>query len=86
MATTTNPTTVTELVATQWPVLATTLLACAAAWLLQALLKKDPMSKIPVVGLEFGNAEKRRAAFMQSAKDIYIDGYQKASRQMSSRK
>ncbi|ROW10379.1 hypothetical protein VMCG_02000 [Cytospora schulzeri] len=72
---------VAELVATQWPYIATTLLACAAAWVFQVLLKQTPASKIPFIGLEIGDVDKRRLAYMQSSKQLYLDGYRKASSQ-----
>ncbi|KAJ0122972.1 ent-kaurene oxidase [Diaporthe amygdali] len=77
MATTSAPSKITDLVATQWPYVLSTLLAFAAAWLLQAALKRDPLSSLPMVGIEFGNADKRRAAFVQGAKNIYLEGYRK---------
>lgn len=79
MATTSAPSKITDLVATQWPYVFSTLLALAAAWLLQAALKRDPLSSLPMVGIEFGNADKRRAAFVQGAKNIYLEGYRKVS-------
>jgi hypothetical protein len=68
-----------ELLAAQWPYVLTTVLAFAAAWLLQAVLKRDPLSSLPMVGSEIGNADKRRAAFFQGARNIYLEGYRKAS-------
>lgn len=73
------PSRLTELLAAQWPYVLTTVLAFAAAWLLQAVLKQDPLSNLPMVGSEIGNADKRRAAFFQGAKNIYLEGYRKAS-------
>ncbi|KAL1866060.1 hypothetical protein Daus18300_006961 [Diaporthe australafricana] len=77
MATTSASSKFTDLVATQWPYVLSTLAAFAAAWLLQALLKKDPLSNLPMVASELGNADKRRAAFVQGAKTIYLEGYRK---------
>ena len=74
-----TPSNLTELLAAQWPYVLSTLLAFAAAWLLQAVLKQDPLSSLPMVGSEIGNADKRRAAFVQGAKNIYLEGYRKAS-------
>lgn len=72
-----TPSKVTELLATQWPYVLSTFLAFAAAWLLQVLLKQDPLSSLPMVGAEIGNADKRRAAFVQGAKNFYLEGYRK---------
>lgn len=74
-----SPSRLTEQLAAQWPYVLTTVLAFAAAWLLQAVLKQNPLSSLPMVGSEIGNADKRRAAFFQGAKNIYLEGYQKAS-------
>lgn len=73
---------VNELVAAQWPYVASTLLVCAAAWVLQAVLTQTPISKIPFIGLELGDADKRRLVYMRSAKQLYLDGYKKASSQL----
>lgn len=67
----------TERLSTQWPVVLTAVLACAAAWLVQKLLMSNPYSKIPLVGGQIGNEEKRRAAYMGGAKDILLEGYNK---------
>jgi hypothetical protein len=72
-------TTASGLLATQWPFIATALLACATAWAFQALMKQTPLSKLPLIGTEIGDAEKRRVAYMRGAKQLYLDGYKKAS-------
>lgn len=74
-----TPSKVSELLAAQWPYVLSTFLAFAAAWLLQLVFKQDPLSSLPMVGSEIGNADKRRAAFVQGAKNIYLEGYRKAS-------
>ncbi|POS81188.1 hypothetical protein DHEL01_v200399 [Diaporthe helianthi] len=51
------PSKLTELLASQWPYVLTTVLAFAAAWLLQAVLKQDPLSSLPMAGSELGNAD-----------------------------
>lgn len=79
-----TPSKLTELLATQWPYVLSTFLAFAAAWLLQAVFKQDPLSSLPMVGSEIGNADKRRAAFVQGAKNFYLEGYRKASDACSS--
>lgn len=48
-----------------------------AVLLLQRLLKANPLSHIPIVGLEVGNEETRRKAYLSSSKKFYLDGYQK---------
>lgn len=74
-----TPSKLTDLLAAQWPYVLSTILAFAAAWLLQVVLKQDPLSGLPMVGSEIGNADKRRAAFVQGAKNMYLEGYRKAS-------
>ncbi|KAF3768858.1 cytochrome P450 [Cryphonectria parasitica EP155] len=66
-----------EGLSTKWPFILTTLLALVGTWLLQLLFKQDPLSKIPFAGSDIGDENKRRVAFMQDAKAIYADGYQK---------
>lgn len=62
---------------TQWPFVLSALLVCAVAWLAQGSLKQDPLSKIPLIGGELGDVTKRRAAYMQGAKEMFDEGHRK---------
>lgn len=66
-----------ERLSTQWPVVLSAFLACAVAWLVQGSLKPDHLSKIPLIGAEIGDETKRRAAYMQGAKDMIEQGHRK---------
>lgn len=74
MATTTSAT---ELLASQWPYITSTILACAAVWLFQRLLTKDPLSSLPMAGSELGDTKMRRQAYLENAKRVYVEGYRK---------
>jgi len=59
------------------PLIVAAALAFAATVLIPVIFKNDPLSRIPFVGAELGGRDKRRTAYMTSAKSIYQDGYQK---------
>ncbi|GKT48263.1 cytochrome P450 monooxygenase ATR2 [Colletotrichum spaethianum] len=62
----------------RWPVVATTLLACAFALVLQTAFKTTHLADLPLVGAEYGGKESRRKKFMNGeAKNLYLDGYKK---------
>ncbi|KAK1983621.1 cytochrome P450 [Colletotrichum cereale] len=64
--------------ANRFPVAATVLLACAFAFIVQSVFKHDPLSEIPIVGVEHGGQESRRKKFVDGgAKNLYLDGYRK---------
>lgn len=66
-----------ERLSVQWPFVLSALLVCAVAWFAQGSLKQDPLSKIPLIGRELGDEAKRRAAYMQGAKDLFDEGHRK---------
>lgn len=69
-----------EDVANRWPLAATAAFACVVGLVLQNVLKTDPWADLPMVGTEFGGTESRRRKFLEgSARDLYLDGYKKAS-------
>lgn len=51
-------------------------LAAPAVLLLKQWLTPSALSKIPLVGLEIGNEEARRLAYLAGAKSIYQAGYE----------
>ncbi|KAK7409073.1 hypothetical protein QQX98_008734 [Neonectria punicea] len=59
------------------PVLSTALLVFLGALLVPHLLQKVQLWKIPIVGEELGNTEKRRQAYLAGARSLYTDGYRK---------
>ncbi|WYZ35209.1 hypothetical protein EsH8_I_001485 [Colletotrichum jinshuiense] len=64
--------------ANRWPVAATALIACVAAFLLQTVFKIDPFADIPMVGTEYGGSESRRKKFMNGeARNLYLNGYRR---------
>lgn len=66
-----------EKLATQWPFFLTTVLAVVGAWLLQRFFTKfDDLSKIPLVGSEISDDNKRKEAFMKNVKGMYAKAYQ----------
>ncbi|KAK2026053.1 cytochrome P450 [Colletotrichum zoysiae] len=68
--------------ANRWPVAATVSLAFAFAFVVQSVFKHDPLSKIPIVGAEYGGQESRRKKFVNGgAKNLYLDGYNKFKEQ-----
>lgn len=67
----------TELLAKQWHIFLAPALVYAAVWFFQTYLQAGDISKIPFVGTELGDEDKRRATYMNGAKGIYLDGYRK---------
>lgn len=67
----------TERLSTQWPFVLTAVLACAVAFIIQMSRKSDPISKIPLVGAEFGDEAKRRQAYHERSREIVLGGYKK---------
>lgn len=61
--------------ATRWPFYLAAIFICAVAWLVQAALKPNPLSKIPLVGGEHGDEAKRRVAYMRGANNMLAEGY-----------
>lgn len=61
------------------PLIATTLIVCLSAFLVQFAFARDRLSTLPLVGASIGNAEKRRKAYLAGANSVYLEGYQKAS-------
>lgn len=71
-----HATTLSEALVDRWPAITVTLLACLAVFL-PRYLRVFRMLTFPTVGKEIGNAEKRRQAYLQGARKLYYDGYQK---------
>ncbi|KAK0610723.1 cytochrome P450 [Bombardia bombarda] len=67
----------TALVADKLPLIIPTITAFFAVILLQYVLRRDPLSAIPVIAQELGSDEKRRQAYMSRGKQLYSDGYRK---------
>lgn len=66
-----------ELVAEQWQLFLAPALVYITVWLFQRYSQENHLSKIPFVGTELGDEGKRRARYITSAKDIYLEGYHK---------
>lgn len=60
--------------------LATSAIALVSYRLLIALLEHFRLSKIPTVGADVGNTEKRRQAYLAGARKLYNEGYKKVLR------
>ena len=71
-------TTILEIVNERLPLIASTLIVLLAL-VAQRFLAQRPISSLPLAGAAIGNAEKRRKAYLEGAKNIYAEGYQKAS-------
>jgi hypothetical protein len=65
-----------EFLGDKWPLLSVAILAALAALLVQPLFGRYTLSNIPCVGLEVGDEEKRRLAYLAGAKRLYQAGYQ----------
>ncbi|KAF4982776.1 hypothetical protein FZEAL_1677 [Fusarium zealandicum] len=61
----------------RWPILLATLAICFAVFLYPLLITAFRLWSIPTVGDELGSAEKRRKAYLASARKLYNDGYRK---------
>lgn len=57
-------------------VLAFSIVALSAI-VFQRLTGHEPLASIPLFGLEYGNENERRHAYLAGAKKIYEDGYRK---------
>lgn len=57
------------------PVLASVAVILATAFIASLLVGSTEVSKLPLVGEEVGNAEKRRKAFITNGYDFYKKGY-----------
>lgn len=64
-----------DIAVNRWPVLLATIVVCLAAVFGPAVNRTILLWGLPVVG--DGNAEKRRMAYLSSAKKLYCEGYQK---------
>ena len=60
--------------------LATSAIAFVCYRLLHVLLEHLRLSKIPAVGADVGNTEKRRQAYLAGARKLYNEGYKKVVR------
>ncbi|CCF38023.1 ent-kaurene oxidase [Colletotrichum higginsianum] len=60
-----------------WQAALTLLVTLVVGYLAKTSLSSNSLSKIPLVGLEIGDEEKRRLAYLGGAKNIYQQGYQK---------
>jgi hypothetical protein len=61
------------------PLIATTVLVSLLAVVLQRIFARNPLSTIPYIGAELGNADKRRHAYLAGGKKLYQDGYNNVS-------
>ena len=77
MTATITASTATELLAVRWPYIITTIVALAIVWFLWAISRQHHLSKIPIAASDVGGEEERRLAYIQNAKRIYQDAYQK---------
>ncbi len=59
------------------PALASVLLIVSVIFLASRFFGSREDSDTPLVGEEYGNPEKRRTAYVQNARDLYMKGYQK---------
>lgn len=66
-----------------WQVVLTLLATSIVGLLVRTSFRPNTLSQIPLVGLELGNEEKRRLAYLASAKTIYQQGYEKVRQQGS---
>lgn len=61
----------------KWPIILTAFLALAIATAYPHVLRAIQIAKIPTVGTELGGEDKRRQAYISSARRLYNDGYHK---------
>lgn len=66
-----------DLVAERWPIIATALLTLALVTAYPYAVHAIRIAQIPVVGTELGGVDKRRQAYISSARKLYNDGYRK---------
>lgn len=61
----------------KWPVVLVAVIALVAAGVVPHVLNALQISKIPIIGSELGSLDKRRQAYISSARKLYNDGYHK---------
>jgi hypothetical protein len=69
---------ISSLIADRGPVLASVVIVLSGVFLLSTLrlFGSNPVGKIPLVGAEIGNKEKRRQAYISNARELYAKGYE----------
>lgn len=63
----------------RWPVVSAALAAFAFAIYFPIFMQGVQLWNIPLVGANLGGSEKRRQAFLSSARSLYLEGYQKVN-------
>jgi hypothetical protein len=67
-----------DMLSERLPLIGATIIVSLVAFIVQRSFSHDPLAKIPLVGLEIGDLEKRRQAFQNGgAKALYKQGYEK---------
>lgn len=66
-----------ELLLQQWHLFLVPAVVYFAIWLFQTYLQESDLSKIPFAGTGLGDEAKRRAGYIASAGEIYIEGARK---------
>jgi hypothetical protein len=66
-----------DLLGERWPLIVTAVFAVLAASIYPYALRALQIARIPTIGIELGGLDKRRHAYIVSARALYIDGYRK---------
>ena len=56
------------------------LMVAIAGMFISQILSKSPLSRIPEIGGDIGDAEKRRMVFLMHGKKLYQEGYHRVPR------
>ncbi|KAH6657514.1 cytochrome P450 [Truncatella angustata] len=66
-----------NIIAERWPVILAALLVVLLAGVYPYALRAVQIARIPTIGTELGGVDKRRQAYIASARQLYNDGYRK---------
>lgn len=69
-----------EALTDRMPLVITTVLVSILAFFAQRLLANNPLAHIPWLGLEIGDHEKRRIAYVARAKPFHREGHEKVNK------
>lgn len=69
------PQTTGALIAERWPIILVALLAIVVVTVYPTVLRTVQIAQIPTVGAELGGTDKRRQAYIASARKLYNYGY-----------
>lgn len=68
---------ISEVIVDRLPLVLSTTVVFLAVYLLKNIFTPDPLAKLPIVGEELGDDEKRRQLYRKNAKASYAEGYKK---------